>query len=68
MTLEDALAGEFAEGMTEGEWETNIASAGDDEAITFDVEPGTYGLLCFLPTADGTPHTMLGMQREITVA
>ena len=68
VTLEDALAGEFAEGMTEGEWETNIASAGDDEAITFDVEPGTYGLLCFLPTADGTPHAMLGMQREITVA
>lgn len=67
VTLEQLLASEDGEGMTEGEWETRIASAGDDEAVTFDVEPGTYGLLCFLPTTDGTPHTMLGMQAELTV-
>jgi len=67
VTLEDAMASEGEEGTIEGEWETRLASAGDDEAITFDVEPGTYGLLCFVPTADGTPHAMLGMQEEITV-
>lgn len=69
VTLEEAMASEDGEGMTQGEWATGIASAGgDEETITFDVEPGTYGLLCFLPSADGTPHAMLGMQKEITVA
>lgn len=69
VTLEEAMASEGGEGTTEGEWGTNIASAGgDEEAITFDVEPGNYGLLCFIPTTDGTSHTELGMQAEITVA
>jgi plastocyanin len=67
VTLEQFMSAEDSEGMTEGEWGTRIASAGDEEAITFDVEPGTYGLFCFLPTVDGTPHAMLGMVEEITV-
>ena len=67
-TLDDFMASETGEGG-EGFWETNVASGGgDEETITFDVEPGNYGLLCFVPTADGTPHAMLGMMSEITVA
>jgi hypothetical protein len=67
-TLEDALASETGEGI-EGSWGTNIAATGGDtEAITFDVEPGNYGVVCFLPTTDGTPHFMLGMQKEFSVA
>ena len=44
------------------------SGGGDEESITFDVEPGNYGLVCFIPSADGTPHAMLGMMNEITVA
>lgn len=69
VTLEQAMQSEGEEGTIDGEWETNLAAAGgDEEVITFDVEPGNYALLCFLPTTDGTPHAELGMQHEFTVS
>jgi hypothetical protein len=68
VTLEEAIESEGDEGTIDGEWETNLAAAGgDEEVITFDVEPGNYALPCFLPSSDGTPHADLGMQHEFTV-
>jgi hypothetical protein len=34
--------------------------------VTIDLEPGTYGIVCFIPDADG-PHAMQGMRLEVTV-
>jgi len=34
--------------------------------VTVDLVPGTYGILCFIPDADG-PHFMSGMVAEVTV-
>lgn len=34
---------------------------------TVNLEPGTYALLCFIPSADGVPHLMKGMVMLITV-
>lgn len=31
------------------------------------LEPGTYALICFIPAADGMPHVMKGMSRELRV-
>jgi len=31
------------------------------------LEPGSYALLCFVPSADGTPHFAKGMVRPLTV-
>ncbi|WP_025413642.1 hypothetical protein [Gemmatirosa kalamazoonensis] len=31
------------------------------------LEPGTYAMVCFIPSKDGTPHVMKGMAKEITV-
>ncbi len=31
------------------------------------LEPGTYALLCFIPSPDGMPHVMKGMSRELRV-
>jgi hypothetical protein len=31
------------------------------------LEPGTYAMLCFIPSKDGTPHVMKGMAKELTV-
>ena len=31
------------------------------------LEPGTYALICFIPSPDGMPHVMKGMSRELTV-
>ncbi len=69
VTLQQALETEDPEGMIEGQWETHLAApGGDEEAITFDLEPGNYGMACFLPTTDGTPHAFLGMTSEFTIA
>jgi len=67
--LEDAVQSED-DSMIEGIWETGIAAPGgdDDEVITFDLEPGNYGALCFIPGPDGTPHAFMGMQKEFTVS
>ena len=35
---------------------------------TMDLAPGNYVSLCFVPTADGTPHVMLGMAQEFSVS
>ena len=66
-TLEEAMQAEGGGGTVEESWTTNLAAPGDDEVITFDVEPGDYGLLCFILSADGTLHALLGMQHQFTV-
>src|SRR5690606_25252353 len=33
-----------------------------------DLEAGRYGLLCFIPDADGRPHYLAGMARELRVS
>jgi hypothetical protein len=69
VTLQEALDADDPTGLIDGEWDTKLAAAGgDDEAITLDLEPGNYGMVCFLPTSDGTPHALLGMTSEFTVS
>jgi hypothetical protein len=42
--------------------------AGRHAYITVRLEPGTYGLICFMPDAkDGKPHLAHGMLKEIKV-
>lgn len=71
-TLDEALAFEGdaeAEGLVEDVGDSNIAApGGDEEVLTVDLEPGDYGLLCFVPGPDGTPHAFMGMVLEFTVA
>ena len=68
VTLDEAMQAEGGDGTVEESWTTNLAApGGDEEVITFDVEPGNYGLLCFILSADGTLHALLGMQHELTV-
>jgi len=42
---------------------------GDETALVLDepLSPGTYSLLCFIPSPDGVPHAFLGMVSEFTV-
>ncbi|HEX6807074.1 MAG TPA: hypothetical protein VF118_03755 [Gemmatimonadaceae bacterium] len=39
---------------------------GTSEAIEY-LAPGTYAIVCFVPSPDGTPHIAKGMMRELTV-
>lgn len=47
---------------------SSIVSPGQSNWVDLDLTPGTYGAVCFLPTADGAPHVMLGMIQIFTVA
>jgi hypothetical protein len=41
---------------------------GLDGYWTVTLEPGTYLLVCYVPSPDGTPHLLQGMIQEFTVA
>jgi hypothetical protein len=68
-----AAGGEHAEGPPEeegmssgsirGMWAIN---PGETVYVTVHLDPGSYGIVCFIPDADG-PHAMQGMALEITV-
>jgi uncharacterized cupredoxin-like copper-binding protein len=66
-TLEQAMQSDSGEGIDTA-WSSDIAARGEQEVLTFDVTPGNYGMICFIPDAQGKPHFMLGMQKEFTVA
>jgi len=44
-----------------------LLSPGEEITITRKLEPGTYGLLCFVPNAEGKLHLRLGMKRQFQV-
>jgi len=45
----------------------NAVTPGDTASATQLLEPGSYVLVCWIPTIDGTPHIMKGMMRAIVV-
>lgn len=48
---------------------TFAKSGQDGKPIEVDLEAGTYVMLCFVPAEDdGTPHALLGMVEDFTVA
>ena len=42
-------------------------SAGQVNVVTVDLEPGEYGLYCFLPAPDGKEHVVHGMLKKVVV-
>lgn len=70
VTLDEALQAEDPEeeGLAENIGESDTAPPGEEEVLTIDnLEPGTYGMLCFIPAPDGEPHAFKGMAVEFTV-
>lgn len=45
----------------------NTPAPGEQTETSFDLRPGTYAVLCFIPSPDGTPHIMKGMTKQVTV-
>jgi uncharacterized cupredoxin-like copper-binding protein len=39
----------------------DVAPGASQDLALIDLEPGTYTLICFFPSPDGTPHAALGM-------
>jgi hypothetical protein len=47
----------------------NSPMPGGENSATLDLEPGTYVMVCVIPAmADGQPHYMKGMMKQVTVA
>jgi hypothetical protein len=44
-----------------------VVTGGDSSNATSRLEPGIYYLVCFIPSADGTPHVVKGMVRRLVV-
>ena len=42
-------------------------NAGDSQVATMDLNRGNHVLICFYPTAEGTPHMALGMAKQFRV-
>lgn len=38
-----------------------------DNLVTLDLQSGTYMFACFLQVADGTPHFLKGMVKEVVI-
>ena len=45
----------------------NAVSPGDTGTATQTLEPGNYVFVCWIPSADGTPHIMKGMMHAMVV-
>jgi plastocyanin len=45
----------------------NSPTAGDSSTAVFQLDPGTYAMICLIPDASGVPHFAKGMARMITV-
>jgi plastocyanin len=46
----------------------NNVDPGQSVTATVHLEPGEYGVACFIPAADGKPHAAHGMVADVTVA
>jgi len=44
-----------------------VAAPGASAAVTLDLAPGRYALICFIPSPDGRPHYTKGMLRGLEV-
>ncbi len=66
-TMDEVLESEGDEGIEGPEFESRTAAAGEDAVLTADLSPGDYGMICYIPNADGVPHLALGMVASFTV-
>lgn len=48
--------------------QVTIPSGSQGELVLVGLTPGTYTLVCLLPTGDGTPHLALGMQARLRIS
>lgn len=68
VTLDEALQADDPSSVTELLAESDVAGPGEEAVLTFeDLEPGTYGMVCFIPAPDGEPHAFKGMAIEFEV-
>lgn len=66
-SIDEVLATEGGEGLTEVEFSSDGANPGEEAVLTADLTPGKWAMICYIPDAKGKPHFDLGMVREFTI-
>lgn len=70
-TVDDALAaeqaGEDPEQFFAGPPEVGVAGPGEQTFVNTELTPGSYAMVCFIPTPEGTPHVAEGMVTSVEV-
>jgi hypothetical protein len=72
-TLQDAIQAVLATDLTKAFQILTLAGGpagvapGTDQAVTSNLEPGHYAMLCFVTAPDGVPHVAKGMAAEFEV-
>lgn len=68
-TLEDAINADDPDEFAEWTADSDVVGPGGEAVLTVeDLEAGEYGMVCFIPGPDGTPHAFSGMAVPFTVA
>jgi hypothetical protein len=68
VTVEEAIQASDPSEVTEWTADSAVVGPGEEAVLTVDnLEPGEYGMVCFIPSPDGTPHAYLGMAVGFTV-
>lgn len=70
-TVEDALAaeqaGEDPEQFFAGPPVVGVAGPGEHTFVNTELTPGSYAMVCFIPTPEGVPHVAEGMVTSVEV-
>ena len=66
-TFDEVLEAQGDEGVAQ-EFESATAANGEEAVLTVDLVAGEYGMICYLPNAEGKPHVALGMSKAFTVS
>jgi len=66
-TLDDALESEGSDEFVEEEFESDVAAPGAEAVLTTELTAGDWAMICYLPTAEGEPHFLLGQSEEFTI-
>ena len=66
-TLDEVLLAEDPDELVEEEYESTVATPGEEALITAELTPGEWAMVCYLPASDGEPHFLKGMAVPFTV-
>jgi hypothetical protein len=66
-TLEEALQSDDPDEFVEEEYESEVATPGEEAVLTADLTAGDWAMVCYIPAPDGQPHFAKGMAEPFTI-
>jgi hypothetical protein len=66
-TLQEALQSDDPDEFVEEEYESEVATPGEEAVLTADLTEGDWAMVCYIPAPDGQPHFAKGMAEPFTI-